>query len=49
MRSRLAEVKSALAEKYERLAKVARSQTKKRKLLHKVKVFRRQVEELSAP
>jgi hypothetical protein len=47
MSGNLAEVKSALAAKYERRAKVASSRTKKRKFAHKAKVYRLQVVRLS--
>lgn len=46
MTSKLAEVKSALAEKYARLAKVAKSRGRKRKWAHKAEVYRRQVADL---
>ena len=45
MSNRLVEVKSRLVAKYERLAAVAKSKTKKKTFLHKVESYRRQAEQ----
>jgi hypothetical protein len=42
MSNQLAEVKLALAQKYDRLAKAASSKVKKRKFTHKAEAYRRQ-------
>jgi hypothetical protein len=42
---KLAELKSRLAAKYERLARVAKSQPKKKAFLHKAESYRRQAEQ----
>jgi len=47
MTTKVVETKLALAQKYDRLAKVASSKVKKRTYLHKARTYRRQVEELS--
>jgi hypothetical protein len=47
MTAKLSDVKVALAEKYERLARVASSKVKKRKFIHKAHQYRRQVVQLS--
>lgn len=45
MSKHLAEVKSRLAAKYERLSAVAKSKTKKRTYLYKAESYRRQAEQ----
>jgi hypothetical protein len=45
MSQKLAEVKSRLAAKYERLAAVAKSKPKKKTYLHKAQSYRRQAEQ----
>jgi hypothetical protein len=47
MSKQLVGIKLALAEKYERLAKVAGSKGKKQTFLHKAENYRRQAERLS--
>lgn len=46
MGGNLAEVKLALARKYERLAKVAKSQPKRQQMIYKAVAYRRQAEKL---
>jgi hypothetical protein len=45
-KSQLIEVKKALADKYARLAKVAKSRPKQKKFLHMAQAHRRQAERL---
>lgn len=45
--AKLVQAKLALAEKYERLAKVANSVLKRRTFTHRAEKYRRQAEELS--
>ena len=47
MTAHLSDVKVALAEKYERLARAVSSKVKKQKFLHKAHQYRRQVAQLS--
>lgn len=42
----LVDVKTALAEKYERLARLTKSETRKKKLSNRAVVYRRQVAQL---
>ncbi len=44
--AKLAQTKLALAKKYDRLAKIAKSKPKKRKFAYRTEKFRRQAEQL---
>jgi hypothetical protein len=46
MTKKLTQVKRALTEKYERLAKVASSKVKQKQYLYKAEMYRHQVEQL---
>ena len=45
----ITDVKTALAEKYERLARLTSSTTRKMKLSNRAKIYRRQVTQLGRP